>query len=122
MRWFTAPRTLAMVLGASLCSVAFATPVIQNGFKSVCKPKPGTALARATCKGCHVAPPKLNPFGMDIKSEMTRQKTKTFTAAVWAKVGAKDSDHDGAANSKEDMLYRVLKIKDGTTDLVVYTE
>src|SRR5215208_567069 len=92
---------LMLALGATLSTVALATPAIQNEFKAVCKPKPATALARAQCKSCHVTPPKLNSFGTDIKTEMGKQKSKKFTPAIWAKLASRDSDRDRATNKQE---------------------
>jgi hypothetical protein len=95
------PKAVVLVLGTALGGAAFGTPVIQNQFKGVCKPKPATALGRAQCKSCHVTPPKLNSFGTDVKSEMGKQKTKTFTPAIWAKLAGRDSDGDGANDKRE---------------------
>lgn len=98
-----ASLTLALVLAVMLATTALATPVIQNGFKAICKPKPGTALFQAQCRVCHVVAgqKQLNPFGLDVQAELKKQKSKTFTSAIWQKLGARDSDHDGASNSKE---------------------
>jgi uncharacterized membrane protein len=91
----------AAALGMALCAAALATPAFQQQFQSVCKPKAGTALADAQCTTCHVSPPKLNRFGQDLKAEMERQHTKAFTAAIWQKLAALDSDQDGASNEAE---------------------
>jgi hypothetical protein len=95
--------TLAGALGVMLATTALATPVIQNGFKAICKPKPGTALFQAQCRDCHVVAgeKKLNPFGLDVQAELKKQHSTTFTSAMWQKLGPRDSDHDGASNSKE---------------------
>jgi hypothetical protein len=95
--------TLALALGLMLATTALATPVIQNGFKAICTPKPGTALFMAQCRDCHVVAgeKQLNPFGLDVHAEMQKQKSKTFTPAIWQKLGPRDSDHDSASNSKE---------------------
>ena len=98
---FMAPQALVLVLATTLSSTAFANPAIQNQFKAVCKLKAGTALATAQCKSCHTTAPKLNGFGSDMKAEMGRLKTKAFTTAVWAKLGAKDSNKNGTPNKKE---------------------
>jgi len=77
-----------------------ATPDIQKQFTDICKPKPGTKLAQSMCLSCHVkmGDKKLNSFGLDVKAEMGKQKSKAFTAAVWNKVGARDSNRDGVSN------------------------
>jgi hypothetical protein len=95
--------TLAVALAVMFATTALATPVIQNGFKAVCKPKPGTPLFQAMCRDCHITAGQkpLNPFGLDVQAELKKQKSKTFTSAIWQKLGARDSDHDGASNSKE---------------------
>jgi uncharacterized membrane protein len=85
----------------ALCVEARATPAIDQQFESVCKPKAGSALATAKCNTCHAGPPKLNSFGQDLKAEMGRQHSKELTAAVWQKLGALDSDKDGASNEAE---------------------
>jgi hypothetical protein len=95
------PQAVVLAIGMTVCTAALATPAIQNEFKVVCKPKPATALARAQCKSCHLAPPKLNSFGTDIKTEMGKQKSKKFTPAIWAKLASRDSDSDRAANKQE---------------------
>jgi uncharacterized membrane protein len=92
---------LLAVLGASLCTAAFATPAFQQQFQQITKPAAGTALAQAQCTTCHIAPPKLNPFGLDVKAAMTKQGDKSFTAALWTDLGALDSDKDGATNQAE---------------------
>ncbi len=90
-----------IILAAILSPAAFATPLLQQQFGDICKPRPGSALDVAKCKSCHTSPPKLNSFGRDMKAEMTRQKSKTFTAAIWKKLGPLDSDKDGVSNMRE---------------------
>src|SRR5205807_1409920 len=99
LRWVA--RMLAVALGMTLSTAAFALPAFVQQFQNVCKPKPGTPLAQAQCKTCHIEPPKLNPFGLDVKAEMARQGSKAFTAAVWKALGPLDSDKDGFSNQAE---------------------
>ena len=94
-------RAIGIMLVAILCPAAFATPLLQQQLTDVAKVRPGTALDLAKCKSCHTSPPKLNPFGRDLKAEMTRQKSKTFTPAVWKALGRLDSDKDGVSNRLE---------------------
>ncbi len=94
-------RMLAVALGMTLSTAALALPAFVQQFQDVCKPKPGTPLAQAQCKTCHIEPPKLNPFGLDIKAEMARQGSKAFTAALWKALGPLDSDKDGFSNQAE---------------------
>jgi len=92
---------LVVALGTAFCSAAFATPAIQQQFQQVGKPAAGSALAQAQCTTCHIAPPKLNPFGLDVKAAMAKQGNKSFTAALWKDLGSLDSDKDGANNQAE---------------------
>ncbi len=94
-------RMLAVALGMTLSTAAFALPAFVQQFQDVCKPKPGTPPAQAQCKTCHIEPPKLNPFGLDVKAEMARQGSKAVTAAVWQALGSLDSDKDGFSNQAE---------------------
>ena len=98
---FMSPQALVFVFATTLGSPAIANPAIQNQFKAVCKLKPDMAVVKVQCKSCHTTAPKLNGFGSDMKAEMGRQKSKGFTAAVWAKLGAKDSNKNGVPNKKE---------------------
>jgi uncharacterized membrane protein len=92
---------LAAALGATLGTAALATPAIQQQFQGIGKPAAGTALAQAQCTTCHTSPPKLNPFGLDVKAAMAKQGNKSFTAAPWKVLGPIDSDKDGASNQAE---------------------
>jgi hypothetical protein len=94
-------RAIGIMLVAILCPAAFATPLLQQQFTDVTKLKPGSALDLAKCKSYHTSPPKLNPSGRDLKAEMTRKKSKTFTPAVWKALGRLDSDKDGVSNRME---------------------
>lgn len=93
------------VLVASSClmlsSVAFATPLLQQQFFDRCKVKAGSPLEQAHCKSCHSELPKLNPFGLDVRHEMTRVKSRTFSRKVWSRLGPLDSDRDGVSNRRE---------------------
>jgi uncharacterized membrane protein len=92
---------LAAALVAARGTAAFATPAFQQQFQEITKPAAGTALAQVQCTTCHIAPPKLNPFGLDVKAAMAKQGTKSFTAALWKDLGSLDSDKDGANNQAE---------------------
>jgi uncharacterized membrane protein len=92
---------LVVALATALCSAAFATPAIQQQFQAIGKPAAGSALAQAQCTTCHIAPPKLNPFGLDVKAAMAKQGNKSFSAALWQELGSLDSDKDGANNQAE---------------------
>src|ERR1700732_5043784 len=101
MRLRPLTRMLSVALGMTLSTAALALPAFVPQFQGVCKPKPGTPLAQAQCKTCHVEPPKLNPFGLDVKAAMARQGNKAFTAALWKALGPLDSDKDGFSNQAE---------------------
>ena len=92
---------LILVLGGVLSTGALATPLLQQQFKDICKPRPGTPLDGAQCRTCHTTPPQLNPFGLDIRSAMVKGKSRTFTGAIWKKLAPLDSDKDGASNKRE---------------------
>jgi uncharacterized membrane protein len=96
-----ATRMLVVALGMTLSTAALALPAFVPQFQDVCKPKPGTPLAQAQCKTCHIEPPKLNPFGLDVKAEMAKQGSKAFTAALWKAMGPLDSDKDSFSNQAE---------------------
>jgi len=93
----------ALVMGLAISPAALGTPQILTQFTSVCKPKPDSALMTSACLSCHVkiGDKKLNLFGADVKAELGKQKSKTFTAAIWKKVASLDSDHDKAKNGAE---------------------
>jgi hypothetical protein len=101
----TPPCVLVLALGLTLASAALATPQIQMQFGKTCKPKAGSALATAhmQCKSCHTKPgdKALNAFGLDMKAEMGKQKSKVLTPAIWQKLAARDSDHDKKSNKIE---------------------
>jgi hypothetical protein len=92
---------LVLVLGGVVSSGALATPLLQQQFKDIGKPRPGTPLDAAQCRTCHTTPPQLNPFGRDMRSVMVKWKSKTFTGAIWRKLAPLDSDKDGASNRRE---------------------
>jgi hypothetical protein len=96
---------LVLALGLTLSSAALATPEIGVQFGKLAKPKAGSALATANvqCKSCHpkMGDKKLNLFGVDMKTEMGKQKTKALTPAVWQKLAARDSDRDKKSNKIE---------------------
>lgn len=66
-------------------------------------PKAGGAVAThaQSCQLCHVAPPKLNVFGMDVKGALEAAHTKTLTPAILHSLDTKDSDGDGFDNGTE---------------------
>jgi hypothetical protein len=101
MRRTRFPSLLVLVLGGVLSSGALATPLLQQQFKDIGKPRPGTPLDAAQCRTCHTTPPQLNPFGLDMRAVMLKRKSKTFIGAIWRKLAPLDSDKDGASNKRE---------------------
>jgi hypothetical protein len=94
-------QALYLVVVMTCTSIASATPLLQQQFKDVCKPPAGSALDMAQCKTCHIALPKLNAFGRDVKRMMQQQKSHSFTPAAWKKLAPLDSDGDGVSNGRE---------------------
>jgi hypothetical protein len=92
---------VVLVLGSVFSTGALATPLLQQQFKDIGKPRPGTPLDTAQCRTCHTTPPQLNPFGLDMRSLMVKRKSKTFTVAIWKKLAPLDSDKDEASNKRE---------------------
>lgn len=68
-------------------------------------PKAGGTVEQAVqnCVFCHApsGPPKLNPFGQDVKEALKAQNTKDLTSAVLKSIESKDSDGDGFSNGAE---------------------
>src|SRR5689334_19561989 len=53
-----------LALGGALSTGALATPLLQQQFKDIAKPPPGSRLYSANCRTCHGELPKLNAFGL----------------------------------------------------------
>ncbi len=85
----------------ALAVTALAKPPFLQTFQATYKVKPGTDLAKASCGTCHAGPPKLNPYGMDVKKAMEAAKSEVVTPDILKKVEKLDSDKDGAANIAE---------------------
>jgi uncharacterized membrane protein len=84
--------------------LAQAKPDFVDVVLKVYAPKEGSALLKATkaCTACHAdAPPKLNPFGLDLKVALKTANSKKLTAAILQTVESLDSDKDGASNRDE---------------------
>jgi hypothetical protein len=90
---------VVVVLLAS--AVAWAFPAFLKTFTETYKPKPDSALGKASCGTCHISKidtSKLNPYGQDLKKVLVGGKV---TKASLAKVENLDSDKDGVSNIKE---------------------
>lgn len=93
---------IAMTMAlATATTVSFALPASLGDFQKTYKAPAGSALAKAGCAVCHAGPPKLNPYGQDVKKAMKAMKVQKPTAAVFKKIATLDSDKDGAKNIAE---------------------
>lgn len=91
----------AILMGFSE-ACASALPPFGQVFTDAYKPKAGGTVAAKACAICHDgAPPKLNPYGTDIKAVLTEAHTKTLTPAMLHSLDNKDSDGDGWDNASE---------------------
>jgi uncharacterized membrane protein len=74
-------------------------PIVEKAYNL----KPDSKLGKAAedCTLCHTDPPKLNPYGNDIKVALETAHTKQLTPEVLHSLDAKDSDGDGANNKAE---------------------
>jgi len=95
-----------MISSASvLVQQAMALPTFPNVVTRtyLLKPSGIVAAANQDCSLCHVppGPPKLNPYGMDVKGVLAAAHTKDLTPAILHSIDSKDSDGDGASNGAE---------------------
>lgn len=94
-----------VLIGAALAALgaaASATPTIRTDFLKTLKIKDTSSVARAQCALCHAGgPPKLNPFGQDLKKAMKAKNARTFTLEVGKQIQNVDSDKDGFSNWAE---------------------
>jgi len=81
--------------------LAFGKSAFLKDFETTYGVKKTTVLGKARCATCHLAVPKLNPYGLDIQKAMAREKTTTLTGSVLKKVEGMDSDKDGKTNLQE---------------------
>jgi hypothetical protein len=102
-------RLILMTAGMMALTVsAIAIPPYLKVFQTTYKIKDGSNLAKAGCKTCHVAPPELNPYGLDVKKQIEAAKldpkapeTLTKLPGLLKKIEKLDSDKDGATNIAE---------------------
>jgi uncharacterized membrane protein len=111
----TLPRRVAIARGFLLCwasalwlislaCVGFAKPDFPPIVRTTLAPKAGGAVEKAnnSCQMCHTpSPPKLNPYGTDLKGALQQAKSKVLTPEALKAIEAKDSDGDGFPNSAE---------------------
>jgi hypothetical protein len=85
-----------------LATAAMALPPFLNAFDANYNLKKLPNLKRANCAVCHVGTsPKFNPYGLDLKKELEREKTKIMTTTAFKRVENLDSDKDGVKNIDE---------------------
>lgn len=95
-------NVLAGVLLAVLATTASATPTIRSTFLKTLNIKDTSKIARAQCALCHAGvPPKLNPFGADLKKAMKAKNAHNFNLEVGKLIQNIDSDKDGFSNIAE---------------------
>jgi hypothetical protein len=93
-----APRTL--LLSVLLGTAVWAKPPAPSLFCQQYPSAPSCSGQTASCITCHVAPPELNAFGLDVRSHLSGPFETGLLAAL-AAVEGNDSDGDGAKNLEE---------------------
>ncbi len=94
----------AFFIAVSLCllsSRAFARPEFVEVLLKAYTPAKDSALFKAakSCTSCHAGgPPKLNPYGKDVKEALRASGSKALTLTTLQSIEAKDSNGDGASN------------------------
>jgi hypothetical protein len=95
-------RLIPITLGLmALTGSAMALPPMLKVFETTYNVKDGSRLKTASCTICHSTVPKLNPYGQDVKKQLTAANTKTLTPEMLKKIEKLDSDKDGFANIAE---------------------
>lgn len=94
--------TILMILSCLLSTNAFAKPEFAEVVMQAGLMKTGGKIASAGCNLCHLgAPPKLNPYGLQLKPLVDATPEKKLTEAILKQVAEKDADGDGATNAYE---------------------
>lgn len=94
---------------ALLVARSDAQPPGPQAFCEVYPSAPACVSGEVSCSTCHVAPPSLNPYGLDVQAELAPGQERplhvdTFSAELGAALVAvegKDSDGDGFSNLAE---------------------
>lgn len=95
---------ITLLLSLFAPQLAQAKPEFVDVVLKVYAPKEGSALFKAVkaCTSCHAgAPPKLNPFGLDLKAAMKTASSKKLTESILQTVESLDTDKDGVSNRDE---------------------
>jgi len=88
----------------SFTLIAWAYPTYLSIFKTTYDIKAGSTLTKAGCTVCHVSKaggPKFNPYGTDVRKQLTDANTKQLTKEMLQKIEEVDSDNDGVFNIDE---------------------
>lgn len=86
---------------ATSCSMAMAKKPFMDLFYTTYQIKPDSTIAKAKCQLCHTKTFKMNPYGADLKAELTKEGLKVVTVDVLKAVEPLDSDKDGFSNIDE---------------------
>ena len=92
------PMTIGLM---ALSACAIAKPPFLKTFEATYKIKDTSNLHKASCTICHIAPPQLNPYGLDVKKQLETDKLPAVTPKVLKEVEKLDSDKDGFTNIQE---------------------
>ena len=95
MKTSVIPMTLGLM---ALTGSAIALPPMLKVFQSTYNVKAGSNLQRAACTTCHVKVPALNPYGQDVKKQLTAANTKTLTPDMLKKIEKLSSAKDSVTN------------------------
>ncbi len=102
-------RIATLLLITGLAAAAMALTSYDKVFDTKYEVKPGSALATAGCKLCHVGAKggAVNKYGKDLSAALKAANTKKMTPAILAAVENLDSNGDGIKNGasiKQDKL------------------
>lgn len=108
-RWAAGTALLAGLSALVLARPGVAQPPAPASFCSVYPDAPACAAGEVTCTTCHTAAPALNPYGVDIQSNLLPGEPRPLSSALFtnnladalAAVEDLDSDGDGYDNLTE---------------------
>lgn len=94
-------RVLVGLAATCLCAASMGYPEFFDVISKKYAFSPDSPAAKAKCGVCHVGgkPPKVNPFGADVKKNLGEDYK--LTDSVLQKVALLDSDGDGTSNEDE---------------------
>ncbi len=95
-------KVITMTLGMLvLAASALARPPMLKVFETTYTLKEGSKLDSAKCGICHTKAPILNPYGKDVKTQLSAAKSKILTPKMLKKIDKLDSDKDKSVNIAE---------------------